>query len=147
MRGENDGILVDPNDASFNDPKRYAEVGSTLSVAFLLLLDILFDAQRGNLRLHLVLELGAASVAVVTAAYSWTRYARRAVRADGRARRRPPASGDAIDSGLWSAIASAIRAEAVSVSTLTSRDPIRLESPLCDSPAPASLVPPGIDAA
>jgi hypothetical protein len=117
--------MFDETDPSFfdsTDPTHFGEPSGlpvemvlVLGVALLLLIDLVFVAQRGKLRLHLALETGAAVLTLLAAARAWFRRARLVART-----RKPepvPASpGDInapIDARLWGAIEAALIEEAM----------------------------------
>jgi hypothetical protein len=99
------------------------EVALGLAVALLLGIDLGLDAQRGELRLHLVLEVGAALLTLLVAGRGWLRHARSAAR-ERRNEPAPLSVSDVecyIDARLWSAIAAALREEAEPALLITPR--------------------------
>ncbi len=84
----------------------WAGVSLELAVTLILLLDLLSGAQRGNLRLHVAIETGAAFVAFYAATWRWLRCV--PVMPRSPARRRPAASSPPevathVDGSVWRA--------------------------------------------
>jgi hypothetical protein len=115
MPGDYDGTLQESNNDSSRRSGPLAKVASALTVALLLLIDLLVDVPRVSMRLHLALEVGATVVALIAAGHDWARCAWLAARSRWQvtpANRASPKRAY-IDRELWRAIESAIRAESV----------------------------------
>jgi hypothetical protein len=128
MIDETEASSFDSRDLAHNGerPDPPAEVALVLAAALLLLIDLVFGAQRGNLRLHLALEVGAALFTLLAAGHAWLRRARRVAR-PRKSAPQPASAGNAygpIDTRLWGAIEAALLEEVESLSLDTK--PVRL---------------------
>jgi hypothetical protein len=117
--------MFDETEAGFFDGREFGafveraappvEVALVLAIALLLLIDLVFVAQRGKLRLHLALEIGAALLTLVAAGRAWFRRARLVAR-PRKIEPQPARTSDVnapIDSSLWVAIQVAILEESL----------------------------------